>query len=181
MKWHTLKNVLISPWKFMYSYAHFYYTFDAVCKCPGHQVLSIVNLWQQCIFPCISNFCFTEIPVVSKFSITWIRDYTQFIHITIVRIFTEKHSGRVFVLSVFFFLLYSIVLTFFYLSVFHNLTKKNLYIKWCFSPDVVDFLYAVYRYRNENIVFLLLCYNILFDLFFLPHCSYNSYKGNSHI
>ena len=48
----------------------FYYTLDAVCKCPGHQVLHVVNLWQYCIFPCISNFCFTENPVVSKFSIT---------------------------------------------------------------------------------------------------------------
>ena len=74
----------------------------SVYKCPGHQVIHIVNLWQQCVFPCISNFCFTEIPVVSKFSITWIRDYTHFMNITIVRIFTEKHSGRGFALSSFF-------------------------------------------------------------------------------
>lgn len=52
----------------------------SVYKCPGHQVLSIVNLWQHCIFPCIFDFCFTEIPVVSKFSISWIRDYIHFFH-----------------------------------------------------------------------------------------------------
>ena len=74
----------------------------SVYKCPGHQVIHIVNLWQQCVFLCISNFCFTEIPVVSKFSITLITDYTHFMHITIIRIFTEKHSGRGFALSGFF-------------------------------------------------------------------------------
>ena len=88
----------------MYFYAHFFiiHLMLSVFKCPGHQVLHIVNLWQQCIFPYISSFCFTEIPVVCKFSITWIRDYIYFMHITIVRIFTEKHSGRGFALSGFF-------------------------------------------------------------------------------
>lgn len=77
--------------------------FDVVLKCLGHRDLHIINLWQHYIFPYIYlsvlqkvllpiNFPSHELGII----------LTSFMHVTAVRIFTEKHSGRVFVLPIFF-------------------------------------------------------------------------------
>ena len=77
--------------------------FDVVLKCLGHRDLHIINLWQHYIFPYIYisvlqkvllplNFPSHELGII----------LISFMHVTAVRIFTEKYSGRVFVLSIVF-------------------------------------------------------------------------------
>ena len=76
---------------------------DVVFKCLGRRDLHIVNLGQHYIFLRI------YISVVHKFFLPLNFPshelgiiLTSFMHVTAVRIFTEKHSGRVFVLPIFF-------------------------------------------------------------------------------
>jgi hypothetical protein len=75
---------------------------DVVFKCLGRRDLHIVNLGQHYIFLRI------YISVVHKFFLPLNFPSHElgiiyiFMHITAIRILTEKHSGRVFVLSVFF-------------------------------------------------------------------------------